>query len=180
MTVLTIILKLLTFPGAYMKGFFEQVNCKICGCLVESDGYLRMDAACGHVDHTPADKKGKAFLIAVLPGTFTFLFGLIFWLSGLEALTLLRVRATDSLPMFVIYVVLAYLGFSFLNNVFPMPEDAHNNWDLLYGKKSNANMAAKVLLFIPSALNMAGAYLEKFGINFLLLAAATAAAFILL
>lgn len=180
MTVIAIIIKFITLPGAYLKGFFEQVMCKICGCYVESDGYLRMDAACGHVDHIPAEKRGKAFSVAVFPGCVTFLFGIILWVSGLGALALLKIRPSDNVTMFVIYVILAYLGFSLLNNVFPMPEDAHTNWSLLFGKGNSAGFVAKVLLFIPSAINFAGAYAERFGINFLLLSAASAAALILL
>ena len=47
MTALYIASKILTFPGAYIRGFWEQLTCRILGLPVEIPGYLRIDEACG-------------------------------------------------------------------------------------------------------------------------------------
>jgi hypothetical protein len=41
-------------------------------------------------------------------------------------------------------------------------------WDKLYGKNNTANIIWKILLFIPSACMVAGAFIEKYSINILL------------
>ena len=59
MRTLYIITRILTFPGAYLRGFWEQLTCRILGLPVEVPGYLRIDEACSHVEHSLA-KKGFA------------------------------------------------------------------------------------------------------------------------
>lgn len=174
MTVLYIISKFLTFPGAYLHAFLEHVACRSCKCLIESDGYLRFDEACGHVEHTLPDSKGKAAYIALMPGTLGFIGGVLMTAAGLVPLTTLGITAKDSLPMFIIYILLSYVGLSSLCNLFPLVEDALNSWEMIYGK-NGANIFVKIILFIPSVINVAGAFAEKYCVNILLAAAIAAA-----
>ena len=51
MTGLYILIRYLTFPGAIMKGFWQQVVCRICKVPVEDNRYLRNDEMCGSVEH---------------------------------------------------------------------------------------------------------------------------------
>lgn len=75
MTKLYIIGKILTFPGAYIKGFWEQLTCRILGLPVEVPGYLRIDEACGHVEHAFAKKGFASYLMATGPGFMNFITG---------------------------------------------------------------------------------------------------------
>lgn len=179
MTIIYIIGKLLTFPGAYLKGFWEQLACRGGKCLIESDGYLRLDEACGHVEHSLPTGKFKAVFIAFAPGTMNFLFGIPMAVGGLAPLLLLKVSFADSPVMFIINLLLAYIGVSMLCNLFPLVEDSLNCRELIYGK-DGANILWKILLFIPCVINTAGAYIERYALNVLAWAAAVAAAFILL
>lgn len=178
MTIIYIIGKLLTFPGAYVKGFWEHLACRSSKCMIESDGYLRLDEACGHVEHSFPDSKFKSAFIAFAPGTMNFIFGAVMAASGLVPLAMLKVGFADSPVMFIVYILLAYAGISMLCNLFPLVDDALNNWEHLFSKKNGANIVWKILLFIPSAINFAGAYIEKYSVSILLWAAATAALFI--
>ena len=51
MTTLYIITKYLTFPGALVRGFFEQLVCRICGIPVEDNRIVRRDELSGHIEH---------------------------------------------------------------------------------------------------------------------------------
>lgn len=170
MTILFIISKILTFPGAYLRAFLEHVACRSRKCLIESDGYLRLDEACGHVEHTLPESKGGAAYIALMPGTLGFIGGIIMAAAGFIPLTTLGITTNDSLPMFIIYILLSYVGFSFLCNLFPLVEDALYSWEMIYGK-NGANIFVKIILFIPSVINVAGAFAEKYCLNILLTAA---------
>ena len=58
MRTVYIITRIITFFGAYLRGFWEHLTCKILALPVEVPGYLRLDEACSHVEHSLA-KRGK-------------------------------------------------------------------------------------------------------------------------
>ena len=167
MTALYIASKILTFPGAYIKGFWEQLTCKLLGLPVEVPGYLRIDEACGHVEHAFPKKGWPAYLIATGPAFMNFNIGLWIFLAGFLNLRFMGITAADSTALFVVYVVMTYVGISMLCNVFPLVEDAMNLYDLLYRQKKG-NAAGRVFAFIPTVITYAGAYLEKYCVTPLL------------
>lgn len=180
MTALYIISKYLTFPGAYLRCFWEQIMCRMCGCGIESDGYMRFDEACGHVDHDFPKGKAKAVCVAMIPGIMNFIFGAVFALSGILPLFILGLDFSASKVMFCIYCVSLYVGVSMLCNIFPLVDDALLCWERVMHPEKGAGIISKILLFIPSAVMIAGAYVEKYCISFVIWAAAVAAAFIAL
>lgn len=167
MTALYIASKILTFPGAFIKGFWEQLTCKLLGLPVEVPGYLRIDEACGHVEHAFPKKGWPAYLVATGPAFMNFNIGLWIFLAGFLNLRFMGITATDSTAFFVIYVVMTYVGISMLCNVFPLVEDAMNLYDLLYRQKKG-NAAGRFFAFIPTVITYAGAYLEKYCVTPLL------------
>ena len=178
MTKLYIASKILTFPGAYLRGFWEQLTCRILGLPVEVPGYLRIDEACGHVEHVMAKKGFAAYLIATGPGFMNLMTGLPLFLAGFLNLRFMGITPMDSAPLFVFYVLLMYVGISLLCNLFPLYEDAMNLYDLLY-KQNKGNIIGRTLASIPTGITYAGAFLEKNCITVLLWIVAMILAFTL-
>lgn len=167
MTALYIASKILTFPGAYIKGFWEQLTCKLLGLPVEVPGYLRIDEACGHVEHALPKKGFAAYLIATGPAFMNFNIGFWIFLAGFLNLRFMGITPNDSLGLFIMYVVMTYVGISMLCNVFPLVEDAMNLYELLY-KQKKGNVVGRIFAFIPAVITYAGAYLEKYCITVIL------------
>ena len=167
MTALYIASKILTFPGAYIKCFWEHLTCKILGLPVEAPGYLRLDEACGHVEHALASKGGAAYLMATGPAFMNFNAGLWIFLAGFVNLRYMGITYYDSMGLFVSYILMTYVGVSMLCNVFPLVEDAMNLQDLLYRQKKG-NFLGRILAYIPTVIAYAGAFAEKYCITTLL------------
>ena len=74
-TVIYLIGKVLTFPGAYIKAFFEHLIARAFSIPVEDTKYLRNTDGCGHVEHDAIDSKAKAFFYCLLPGLFNAIIG---------------------------------------------------------------------------------------------------------
>ncbi len=164
MTILYIISKIITFPGAYLRAFWENVTCKILNLPIEIPGYLRLDENCGHVEHALAGKGFAAYLIATGPAFMNFNTGLWIFLGGFIQLNYMGITPYDSVPLFILYVLMTYIGVSLLCNVFSSVEDAMNLHDLLYSQKKG-NVVGRIFAYIPTMINYAGAYAEKFGIT---------------
>lgn len=167
MTALYIISKLLTFPGAYLRGFWEHLTCKILGLPVEIPGYLRIDEACGHVEHGLAKKGFASYLIATGPGFMNFMTGFPMFLAGYINIFFLGIRPSDSAALFVFYLLLLYVGISLLCNVFPLIEDALNLYDVAFVQKK-MNIFGRIIFFIPSMIANLGARLERYGVTVIL------------
>ena len=177
MTALYIASKIITFPGAYIKGFWEHLTCKLLGVPVETSAYLRLDEACGHALHGFAQKGWPAYLIATGPAFMNFNIGLWIFLAGFMNLKFLGLTPVDSVGLFIFYIFMTYLGISMLCNVFPLVEDAMNLYELLY-KQKKGNAVGRILAFIPSVIAYAGAYLEKYCITLALWIVAMVIAFV--
>ena len=179
MKILYIISKFLTFPGAYIRCFWEHLICKCIGLPVEPTGYLRADEACGHVEHSLAKKPFGAYVLATLPGFINFNMGMSFFLLGYLNLKFMGITPYDSVPLFILYIVSLYLGVSMLCCVFPLYEDILNYWGMAYGKSKVKfkgigrffQIIFRIFAFIPTVITMIGALFEKWCINFILWAA---------
>lgn len=166
MRIVYIIGRILTFPGAYLRGFWEHLTCRLFSIPVESEGYLRLDEACGHIEHDFPATRGRAYIIAVGPGFMNFFIGLPLFLSSLMGLYSLGITVGDSKPLFIMYLVFADVGVSLLCNCFPLAEDALHLWDVIYGR-SKANILVRIIMFIPTVRTVIGAYIEKYSLSVL-------------
>lgn len=220
MKTVYLISKYITILGTVTKGLWEHITCGLLKVLVEDGRYLQANELCGHVEHSFTTTRTKTFLLNLIPGVINAL--LAFFLGGSGFMGLFILRVAPDTTAFWIYLVEFYLGVSFLCNIFPLYEDALNNWSLLYqtkltdeqkqfnekikaqkayekeakklakvnGQKVNAskktdspamvketNIVAKILLFIPSVIMLAGSFLEKYGLTFIISIAVTVLAY---
>ncbi|MCL2301241.1 MAG: hypothetical protein FWC27_13955, partial [Firmicutes bacterium] len=140
MNTLYLITKVLTYPGAFMKGFWEHVTCRVLKLRVTDRGYLRANEGCGHAAHTPAMTPARAFLFSWLPYLAQRALGWIF--VGVSAPPLLLFGSPGQMadPSRRVVVVLEFIalfvGLSLLCNSFPQWEDAKRHWRLFYGGPS--------------------------------------------
>lgn len=149
MKILYLISKYATVFGTLIKGLWEHLTCGILNVFVEDGRYLQPNELCGHVEHDLTATKPKTFLLSWLPGIINAALAFVLGGAGFMGLFILRVSYNEAI--FWIYIVLFYLGFSFFCNMFPLYEDALNNWSLLYQqkltdeeKKNNAEIKQKI------------------------------------
>ena len=133
MKTLYLITKILTYPGAFMKGFWEHVTCRILKLQVTDRRYLRPNEACGHAAHTPAMTPARAFLLSFLPYIAQRILGWIFLSASTVPLLLFGMRGGAGNPLFVLQIAALFLGISIICNSFPQWEDAVRHWRLFYG-----------------------------------------------
>lgn len=232
MTIFYIITKYITVFGTLIKGLWEHITCGILKLFVEDARYLEPTEICGHVEHELSQNKIKAFTMCALPTVINALLAVFLGGAGFMGLFVLGVQKNT--VVFWIYLVLYYLGISFFCNMFPLVEDAMNNWSRIYNSKlteedkarneeikkrqqankafekeakklakekakekkgtapvkikkatenekikSDTNIVAKILLFIPSAVLYGGAYLEKYCGTFIISVIVTILAIVL-
>lgn len=133
MKILYLISKYATVFGTLIKGLWEHLTCGILNVLVEDGRYLQPNELCGHVEHEFTSTRSKTFLLGWLPGIINAVLAFLLGGAGFMGLFILRVSHEDAI--FWVYIVLFYLGVSFFCNMFPLYEDALNNWNLLYQQK---------------------------------------------
>jgi len=133
MKTLYLITKILTYPGAFMKGFWEHVACRILRLRVTDRRYLRPNEACGHAAHAPAMTPAKAYLLSLLPYLAQRALGWIFLGASVAPLLIFGMRGLEENPLLVLEIVALFLGISLVCNAFPQWEDAKRHWRLFYG-----------------------------------------------
>ncbi len=170
MRLIYVIFKFLLFPGTFIRGAWEHLTCKILHLSVESEGYLRPDEACGHVEHALATTPWSAWIMATGPGFMMFNAGMAFLYAGVCNIFYLGLTPYDSLPKFILYVIMIYLGVSFLCSLFPLTEDIMNYFDLAFHGKKGPSLIIKILSFPLALITRIGAFCERNCINFLLAA----------
>lgn len=176
MRMLYFITKIICLPGAYIRCFWEHLTCRILRLMVEPVGYIRMDEACGHTEHSLPSTQFAAYLISTGPGFMNFNMGLAFFFFGYLNIKDMGITPWDSVPLFILYVASMYLGVSMLCCLFPLTEDILNYWSIAYGPYSKEKGGAKKFrdgigktLGFPIALvTRLGAFLEKNCIIFFL------------
>jgi len=136
MKTLYLITKILTYPGAFMKGFWEHVACRILKLQVTERRYLRPTEACGHASHAPAMTPAKAYLLSFLPYIAQRALGWIFLGASVAPLLVFDMRGMEENPLFVLEIAALFLGISLICNSFPQWEDAKRHWRLFYGAPS--------------------------------------------
>jgi len=142
MRVFYMITKIITYPGAFLKGFWEHIACRILKIEVTDRNYLAPDWHCGHVKHEPAMTPAKAFLLTLLPYMAQRMLGWIFIGASFAPILIFGVRSTQDTYFFWLYVVALFFGLSLLCNSFPQWEDAKRQWNLFFGRPTAQEAAA--------------------------------------
>ena len=167
MTGLYILIKYLTFPGALVRGMWEQIVCRMCKVPVEDNRYLRRDEMIGHVEHEFMPKAQGAFAICFVPFFFNMLGALILGIIPAVMLLYLQFRG---ILLGVTCAVSYWFAISLFVNAFPLVEDALNMVDKVYHE---GNILQKII-YTPGVWTCyAGAYLEKYCLTFVFAIALT-------
>lgn len=166
MRIINPIVKILTFPGGFIKGFWEQVVCKIFGIPVENKKYFQFNEMAGHVEHEPA-KGMKRFWLCFIPGWMTFITGIFFAVPAFFNLYFLDVT-TPTLS--VVSIMCLYFALSMFTNLFPSMEDALMMWE----SYKESSKASKIIFAPGAAIMLIGSYAESFGVTLLTNAALAA------
>lgn len=160
MRYINAIVKILTFPGGLLRGFWEQLFCKIYGIPVENRKYFQFNEMAGHIEHEPIKHPTMNYFYCLVSGLMVFIAGFIFVFPAFVNLFYLDIM--DETMRTINYVFL-YLGFSMLTNIFPSIEDALMMWES-YKKLTTIEK----IFYAPGAVVMyAGAYAENLGITLL-------------
>lgn len=168
MTGLYILIRCLTFPGAIMKGFWQQVVCRICKVPVEDNRYLRNDEMCGNIEHEFMPKARGAFALCFVPA----------FMNGLMSCLLLVVPEViflmgfGSAPLKILSAVSLWFGLSLYLNSYPLIEDAMNMMNKVY---KHGNILQKIFYAPAAAILYAGAYLERYNITLIIAVGAVVA-----
>ncbi len=160
MRVINIIVKILTFPVAFLKGFWEQRLCKMMGAIVENKKIFQWNEMAGHIEHEPFSTAAKSFWFCFLSGFMVFLMGLIFAVPGILGCLYLDLPVSISKMWCISALGGAAACFS---NIFPSIEDALMMWE----KYKTMKLGARIILAPAAAIMYVGAYAETWGITFL-------------
>ncbi len=161
MTGLYIFLKYLTFPGALVRGMWEQRVCRSSKVPTEDNRYLRGDEMIGHIEHEFMPTARSAFAICFVPFFFNMLGAFIF---GLIPTIMLLYLQFKGLFLGISCAVSYWFAVSLFCNAFPLIEDAMNMVDKVY---HSGNILQKILYAPGVAITYVGAYLEKYCLTFI-------------
>lgn len=181
MRILYVIGKYLTFPGAYLRAFWEHMTCLLLGLPVEHTGHLRADEMCGHIEHILPKKAFAAYISATAPGVMGLISGLPLAVLGIMNLRFMGIAFADSAVLFIVYIVLTYVGVSIMCCLHPQFEVAQNLWDITLGKlrsKDKKSVVGGVFMFLPALFTYIGAVLERFSVPIFVWAAGIAVIFL--
>ena len=158
MRIINVIVKVLTFPAAFLKGFWEHRICRMMGIPVESNKIFGSGEMAGHIEHELFRSPSKSFNFCFFSGLMVFLAGLIIAFPGLICVYM-------GSAGFMKWYAIACLGNAAMmfTNIFPSIGDAIEMWE----SYKEMNKAAKILLAPAAAIMYVGAYLETWGITLL-------------
>lgn len=173
MTSLYIITRFLTFPGSLVRGFFEQLVCRICGIPVEDNRIVRRDELSGHIEHELFPKSRGAFAVCFVPA---FMNGVLAFLLFLCPFVNLFLFEMSGLVSIILSVISYWFAFSLYVNSYPTIEDALNMKEKVYKEGT----VLQKIFYAPGFLFLyIGAYAERYCITFLI-AVATLIALIMI
>lgn len=167
MTGIYILIKYLTFPGALVRGMWEQIVCRMCKVPVEDNRYLRRDEMISHVEHEFMPKAQGAFAICFVPLFFNMLGALFLGVIPSMMLLYLQFRG---LLLGISCVISYWFAFSLFVNAFPLIEDALNMMEKVYHK---GNILQKIIYAPGAVVCFIGAYLERYCLTFVAAVAIT-------
>ncbi len=182
MRVLYVIGKYITFPGAFIRAFWEHLTCLLLSLPVEHKGYLRANEMCGHIEHLLPKKAAAAYFAATAPGVMCLIAGLPLTVFGFINLRILGVAPADSVWLFILYILILYTGISIMCCLHPQFEVAQNLWDITLAKLSSKEAKSKVggiFMFLPALCTYIGAILERFSVPVVIWAVGTVLIFVL-
>lgn len=157
MSIIYIIVKTLTLPGAMLHSFFEHMSCRASKVLVDDARAIQFNEMAGHIDHELIKRKGPSFDVCFIPFFFNLMLGFLTLCHG--ATEIIYLGRYDRLFAWLCL----YLGISLLTNLFPQIEDVMMLKENFFQK--GKNKISKILVVPFYVIFFVGARLEKWGIT---------------
>lgn len=174
MTFLYELTRVLTFPGVFVRCFWEQVVCRIYGVPVEDNRYLRGDELCSHVEHELMPTVSGAFAICFVPAFFNAIGAFIL---ALMPVAYIFIYETTDLMLTMVCAVSYWMSCSLYINSYSLIEDAKNMADKVFKEGS---LFCKIIYAPAAAILYVGSYLEAYCVTFITVIIATVALLIVL
>lgn len=159
MSIIYVIVKVLTLPGAVIHAFFEHVVCRSAKVIVEDERVIQFNEMLSHVDHQLIKRKGPSFDICFIPFFMNLFLGFLTLCYGSTMIIYLGKYAD------IFGWVCLYFGISLLTNLFPQIEDVMMLKDT--NIDNNDKKSGKALVTPLYGIFWLGARLERWGITLL-------------
>ena len=159
MSIIYVIVKTLTLPGAVLHAFFEHMVCRSARIIVEDERVLQFNEMLSHVDHQLIKRKGPSFDICFIPFFMNLFLGFLTLCYG--STTIIYFGKYGD----IFGWICLYLGIALLTSLFPQIEDVmmlKENY-LVNNDKKISKVFVTPLYWIFSV----GARLEKWGLTLL-------------
>ena len=159
MSIIYIIVKTLTLPGAMLHAFFEHMVCRSSKVIVEDERTVQFNEMLSHIDHQLIKRKGASFDICFIPFFLNFMLGFLTLSYG--STTIIYFAKYED----IFGWICLYLGIALLTNLFPQIEDVMMVKDNYF--VNNEKKLSKILVAPWYAIFWLGARLEKWGLTLL-------------
>ena len=159
MSIIYVIVKALTLPGAIMHAFFEHMVCRNAKIIVEDERVVQFNEMLSHVDHQLIKRKGPSFDICFIPFFMNFMLGFLSLSYGSTAIIYFA-KYED-----IFAWICLYFGIALLTNLFPQIEDVMMVKDNYFN--NNVKTINKILVAPWYGIFFLGARLEKWGLTLL-------------
>lgn len=157
MSIIYVIIKVLTLPGAIMHAFFEHMVCRNAKIIVEDERVVQFNEMLSHVDHQLVKRKGPSFDICFIPFFMNFVLGFLSLSYGSTAIIYFA-KYED-----IFAWVCLYFGIALLTNLFPQVEDVMMVKDNYFSDK--VKTINKILVAPWYGIFFLGSRLEKWGLT---------------
>lgn len=158
MKIISLIVKIITLPGAVLHTFFEHMSCRFCKILVDDASAIRFDEMLSHVDHQLVRRRAASFDICFIPFLINLILGFMLLCNG-STMILYSGHYEN-----VFNWISLYLGFALCCNLFPQREDVLMLKENVYGKNSKSKIAVKIIIAPFYAVFRIGNLLEDTGL----------------
>lgn len=159
MDLMHTIVGLLTFPGNLFRQLFAQVILRMYKCKIHGIQYFSLSRPCAEIRHEKIEGRWKLFFLCLIPFLLSFAAGVVIAVPmTLQVFHLGNAKLLN--------VIMFWLGFSLLCNMFPQYSDACALWKSFYGK-GKANLFCKIIFAPVNALMFGGSWLMNNGLQFI-------------
>ncbi len=159
MSIIYIIVKTLTLPGAMLHAFFEHMVCRNAKIIVEDERTVQFNEMMSHVDHQLVTRKSPSFDICFIPFFLNLVLGFFTLFYG--STTIIYFAKYED----IFGWICLYLGISLLTNLFPQIEDVMMIKENYFVKENKT--LSRVFVAPWYGIFYVGARLEKWGITLL-------------
>ncbi len=159
MSIIYVIVKTLTLPGAMLHAFFEHMVCRNAKVIVDDERVVQFNEMLSHVDHQLIKRKGPSFDICFIPFFMNFLLGFLSLTYGATTIIYFAKYAD------IFGWICLYLGIALLTNLFPQIEDVMMLKDNYL--VNNDKKVSKILVTPIYAILWLGARIERVGLTLL-------------